>query len=88
VALIASPIAVKQPDPRPQLPNPLPLKLKRIKWAVRTHNNPLRNDEVNFCLNPKEYESLSYNQAETLRWIREAFYRLDYYSNRDPEKEN
>lgn len=36
-------------------------------------------DVVYFALTPKEYEELSLNMADILRWVKEARWRLDYY---------
>ena len=42
---------------------------------------------VFFGVTPSNYEVLSKNQAEVLRWITEAMWRLLYYSNEDAPDE-
>lgn len=61
------------------LPDPAPVKTRRVKWIVVTPDNLPAGDFVVFALEPKDYEALALNQAETLRWAREARHRLDYY---------
>jgi hypothetical protein len=80
VELISSTTAIEQPDTRPPLPNPKPIETSPFKWKVIT---PARLPEgtkwVYYAITPAEYEILSRNMADILRWVREAKWRLDYY---------
>jgi len=38
---------------------------------------------VYFGITPENYEVLSRNQAEALRWVKEAMWRLQYYAKED-----
>lgn len=58
---------------KPQLPKPQPVKLTEVKWTV--------SDEGGFCLGSTGYESLAKNNAELLRWVKEASWQLKYYTN-------
>lgn len=62
-----------KPDNKPLLPNPLPINVWPIKWEVIQQEGP------KYCITPQSYENLSMTQADTLRWIREAKWRLNYY---------
>lgn len=80
VELISSTTEITQPDARPSLPNPKPIETSPFKWHVITHDRlPKGNRWVYYGITPKEYEVLSRNMAEMLRWVREAKWRLDYY---------
>lgn len=71
---------VDQPPERPPLPNPRPLDLSPVDWSVVTPDTIPEGDSWSlFGLTPEQYEALSYNMAELLRWITEAEYRLRYY---------
>lgn len=59
---------------RPPLPTPLSIELMEVEWrTVETKSGTL------LVLTPKEFEALSYNLAEILRWVKEAMWRLQYY---------
>lgn len=78
--LISSTTEVKQPDARPPLPNPKPIETSPFKWKVVTRDRLPEGDRwVYYAITPQEYEVLSRNMAEMLRWVREAKWRLDYY---------
>jgi hypothetical protein len=64
-------LEVAKPDATPALPRPEPLSLSEVKWAV--------TGEGQFCVDGRGYESLSRNAAETLRWVSEASWQLEYY---------
>jgi len=40
---------------------------------------------VLIALTPQDYETLARNQADTLRWVREAMWRLQYYRQEETE---
>jgi hypothetical protein len=62
------------------LPDPAPVNLKDIKWVVISNKKlPTAEEWVYISLTPKEYEELAQNQAELLRWIKEAKWRLEHY---------
>ena len=77
---------IKQPPAHHNLPNPKPIKTRSIKWIVLTPGTlPTAKDWVLFCISPEDYQDLSFNQADTLRWIKEAFWRLEFYTDQNTE---
>lgn len=76
------PIAVdtleaERPPERPPLPEPNPVELVPVDWTV------VEADGVRLlALTPQQYENLTLNLAELLRWIQEAAWRLRYYGER------
>lgn len=71
---------VLMPEERPVLPNPQPIDQRQVEWRVLTPSTlPEGNDWVFFALITGDYENLSYNTAEILRWIEETMWRLRYY---------
>lgn len=78
--VISSTTEIKQPDARPPLPNPRPIETSTFKWKVVTRDRLPEGDRwVYYAITPQEYEVLSRNMAEMLRWVREAQWRLEYY---------
>lgn len=76
-------IEVERPVPRPPVPRPQPVDLSDIDWIVITPETLPEGDAwVIFGISPEDYERLSGNTAELLRWIREAGWRLDYYEGK------
>jgi DNA topoisomerase VI subunit B len=70
-----APIAVKTPT-KALLPKPEPLHLNEVKWIV------VKTDKGNvLALTPAEYEKLSLNIAEIIRYVTEVNSQLDYYRN-------
>lgn len=61
---------VAEAPPRITLPLPAPIKTVPVEFNVI---------DGNVCLAADQYESLSVNMAEILRWVREARWRLDWY---------
>lgn len=69
-----------RPDLTPPLPDPAPLELRPVDWAVVTAETlPQGEGWVLMGLTPEQYENLSLNTAEMLRYVREAKWRLRYY---------
>lgn len=69
-----------RPDPTPPLPDPAPLDLRTVDWTVVTAATvPKEPGWVIIGLTPEQYENLSLNTAEMLRYVREAKWRLMYY---------
>ncbi len=60
------------------LPAPHPIALHNIEWEVIVEVDG-EDTQVYFALSPGDYESLSLNMAEILRWIRESKWQLEYY---------
>lgn len=61
---------------KPALPEPSPIQMLPVRWEVlNVQGQPY------FALTPKQYQNLSRNQAEILRWVQEAIYQLQYYTN-------
>lgn len=78
-------IEVPRPDPTPPLPDPAPLDLRAVDWMVVTPDRlPPGNDWALMALTPQQYENLSLNMAELLRYVREAKWRLRYYRGAGP----
>lgn len=73
------PVAQEIPKPeKPVLPNPDPIKTLPVEWKVLI----VEGGSI-IALDPKQYEILSQNMAEIMRWVKEASWRLKYYAN-DP----
>lgn len=78
---------MKRPPQVTALPKPEPIEALPVEFQIIR-----QGDGALFCLSPQGYENLSKTQADTLRWVREAKWRLDYYerelreqSTADPE---
>ena len=62
------------------MPNPQPIETRTVEWTVLTPETiPDSDDWSYFGLTADEYEDLALNQADILRWVREAAWRLRYY---------
>ena len=73
-------IDVPRPVPRPSVPDPRPVDLLPVYWTIITPDTIPEGTEWSIIgLIPDQYEALSKNMAELLRWITEAGYRLRYY---------
>lgn len=68
---------------QPKLPPPEPIETLPLEWDVITNENAPEGEWVFFALTPEQYEVLSRNMAEILRWVKEAQWRLDYYGETD-----
>lgn len=77
---------VELPPERPNVPDPSPVILQDIDWVVVTPQTvpPMDIEWVFFALSPEDYELLALNQAELIRWISEAKWRLMYYRGELP----
>mgnify|MGYP000580646553 CR=1 FL=1 len=73
------PTTISEPDAIPNVPNPDPVRLSELEWKVLTPSTIPEGEWVYIALTPQQYEVLSQNQAELLRWITEAAWRLKYY---------
>lgn len=75
-----------QPEKTPALPNPQPIDTAPLNWIIVTPDRlPAGDGWVLIALTPKDYETLARNQADTLRWVREAMWRLRYYRQEETE---
>lgn len=72
------PTQIEKPT-KPVLPLPEPITTSKFDWYVLTPATIPQGDFVFFAVTPKGYEQLSLNEADTLRWVKEAKWRLDYY---------
>lgn len=80
-----APVQVDRPSGLPPLPNPRPIAQRAIQWTVLTPNTlPEGDDWVFFGIRPRSYEDLAVNEAEVLRFVREALWRLRYYRGELP----
>lgn len=83
-----APIEVERPPARANIPLPSPISTRPVQWVVVTSNNlPPGDGWVIIGLTPDQYENLSMNTAEMLRWAREAGYQLRYYRGDHPAPE-
>lgn len=78
VEVQAVPLAVDRPA-LPRLPLPPPISTQPVDWLVLTPDRLPPGDWAAMCVSPGGYETLSLNQADTLRWVTEAFHQLRYY---------
>lgn len=76
------PVEVERPT-KATLPAPQPIDIQPIEWNVITPERVPEGEWVYFALTPEQYETLSRNVAEILRWVKEAQWRLDYYGEVD-----
>lgn len=74
-------LEVELPPARPALPDPQPADLQQVRFVVLTPEvaASLGSDWVFIALTPDQYEIMSRNSAELLRWATEAAWRLRYY---------
>lgn len=83
--VLTAPTEVAKPQERPPLPNPRPVEQREIEWRVVTPDRlPDGDDWVLFAVTPRDYEDMSHNQAEVLRFVRETMWRLRYYRGELP----
>ena len=75
----ALPTRLEYPDPRPPLPHPEPVRQEVIEWVVLTKTSD-GAETTYFALTPEDYEKLSRNTVDILRWMEEAMWRLRYYA--------
>lgn len=69
------------PDPTPALPNPDPIVTVDVTLEIMKPDRLPAGDEwVRYGMTVEQYQNLSRNMAEILRWVREAQWRLDYYA--------
>jgi len=61
---------------KPALPKPAPINMLPVRWEVlNVEGVPY------FALTAEQYQNLSRNQAEILRWVQEANHQLQYYTD-------
>lgn len=56
------------------LPRPEPVQTEQVQWRVVEVDG-----ETMFALTARGYEALSRTMADTVRWVREASWQLDFY---------
>ena len=78
---------IPQPESRPNLPDPEPIKTQEVDWIILTDKNIIKEGEVFIALTPKNYEDLSLTMSDILRWIKEANWRLKYYKGEGIKQE-
>ena len=79
VEIVHQPIEIPAPK-IPLIPLPLPVDLVPVEWEILSGQDfTCEGDFVFISLSPSGYENLSRNQAELLRYVKEAVYQLDYY---------
>lgn len=83
--VLTAPVEIEKPAERPPLPNPKPIAQREVEWVVLTPDTlPEGTGWVFFAITPRDYEDASLNQAEVLRFVREATWRLRYYRGELP----
>lgn len=78
---------MKQPQRKPNLPNPEPIAVRDVEWVVLTPETVPKGNYIFFALSPEDYKDLALIQADTLRWVKEALWRLNYYREADKDTE-
>lgn len=53
--------------------------MEGYKWTVMAPGYFRNPDAIYFCVEPPGYEAAARNQAEVLRFMREAVWQLNYY---------
>lgn len=75
-------VEVERPT-KQALPEPAPIEQVEVVWVVLTEETLAEHAAepgwAFIALTPKQYENLSRNTAETLRWVTEAYEQLEYY---------
>lgn len=82
------PVAVEVKSPKKvHLPKPPPIKAQKISWKVLTSRTlPDDLNWVYFALTPDDYEKLSLTQADILRWVKEAYWRIETNKAKNSER--
>lgn len=81
--VLTTAVEVERPRGIPALPDPQPIKTQPVTWKVLTRDRlPDGDSWVYYALTTRQYERLSRNTADILRWVREAQWRLRYYRGR------
>ncbi len=79
---------LERPQETPPLPNPRPIEQRDVEWKVLTPDTlPEGGNWVFFGVTPRDYEDLALNQADVLRFVEEAMWRLRYYRGELPADE-
>lgn len=60
------------------LPAPAPIQTKEVEWKVLHKGDAA--DQDYFVLSPDQFDKLVDNQADILRWVKEAVGQLTYYT--------
>lgn len=80
---------IEKPSSCKIFPDPLPINTRPVVWKVITKDTVPKNDEwVYFALDPKNYENLALTQADITRWIQEAMWRLNKYTEQSDGDKN
>lgn len=75
---------MEKPDPTPAIPLPKELELLPLNWKIINNDNfkdklPQDGPWAVWALDAKNYENISENKAEVIRWVCEAIWQLKYY---------
>jgi hypothetical protein len=76
-------VELEAPPSLPKLPNPPPISTQEFSWLVVTPETWPAGQGVLFAVSVDDYQTLSFNMAEVRRWVTEAQWRLDYYTQKD-----
>lgn len=66
-------------------PRPDPISTKQTEWVVFSEEFPERYDlyiqkhGAVMCLTPKDYENISSNMADVVRWVGQSQYLIELY---------
>lgn len=79
----STPADIERPVEKPVIPDPQPINTAPVKWLVLTPDRlPKGGAWVYYGITPQQYEVMARNMADILRWVKEARWRLDYYSGK------
>lgn len=70
---------VRMPPAIQVLPDPEPVRTLPVRWRVLTHETVPEGEFQVFAISAQDYENLSLNFADAIRWIREARGTLEIY---------
>lgn len=55
------------------------MDLENVSWKVLTPDTIPEGDFIFFAITVEDYETMSLNEAEKLRWINDIQVRVEYY---------
>jgi len=84
-----SPVEFQTPPGRPTIPNPRPIETDDVEFVVVTPETlPEGDNWVLYAVTADDYETLSRNMGDILRWVVEASWRLRYYRGEEDISES
>lgn len=74
---MTKPVDLPRPAVAIVLPDPEPIKTLPVVWKVVKVE-----DTSYFAVDAQGYANAARNEADVLRWVKEAMYRLGYYAKK------